>query len=113
MTQHCKAIASGEPVTKCSVRKNDELQELCDALNSAIEHLAPSDESSEGHIEKWSLEDAPALLAAASNSPDSRDADSGDAGSDNATSKNAKNSESKEAVAETQGETASASDAAA
>lgn len=66
MTQHCKAIAAGEPVTKCFIRKHDELHELCDALNAAIDHLAPAQEDSENYTEKWSLEDTPTLLAAKS-----------------------------------------------
>ena len=67
MTQHCKSIAAGEPVTKCSIRKHDELHELCDALNAAIDHLAPAQDGSDRHVEKWILEDSPTLLAAKSN----------------------------------------------
>lgn len=67
MTQHCKAIAAGEPVRPCKIRKDDELQELCDALNAAIAHLAPSTDASEaqvgGETDQWELEDAPSLVA--------------------------------------------------
>lgn len=66
MKQHCLAIAAGEPVKKCSIREHDELQDLCNALNAAIEHLAPATDESEGYTEKWDLEEAPTLLAAPS-----------------------------------------------
>ncbi len=66
MTQHCKAIAAGEPVTTCHIRKGDELRELCAALNAAIDYLAPAQEGSENYTEKWSLEESPTLLAAES-----------------------------------------------
>lgn len=81
MTQHCKAIAAGEPVTKCSIRKNDELHELCDALNAAIDHLAPAQDESETYTEKWSLESTPTLLAAESSqsATDSVEADGAEA----------------------------------
>ena len=66
MTQHCKAIAAGEPVRPCKIRKDDELHDLCDALNAAIAHLAPSEDASEaqvqGETEPWALEDAPSLV---------------------------------------------------
>lgn len=39
MTQHCKAIARGEQVGTCKIRKDDELWELCDALNEALDTL--------------------------------------------------------------------------
>ncbi len=66
MKQYCLGIAAGEPITKCSVRKHDELKDLCEALNAAIEHLAPATDDSETYTEKWSLEDAPTLLSAES-----------------------------------------------
>ena len=78
MTQHCKAIAAGEPVTKCSIREHDELHELCAALNAAIDHLAPAQEDSENYVEKWNLESAPTLLAAKSAEADSSDSNVSD-----------------------------------
>lgn len=68
MTQHCRAIAAGEPVRPCKIRKDDELHELCDALNAAIAHLAPSEDASEaqvgGESEPWVLEDTRSLISA-------------------------------------------------
>ena len=63
MTQHCKSIAAGEAVSECKIRKHDELHELCDALNAAIDHLAPAQEDPSNYTEKWSLEDSPTLLS--------------------------------------------------
>ncbi|MEZ6015368.1 MAG: hypothetical protein R3F49_09665 [Planctomycetota bacterium] len=39
MTQHCQAIARGETTGHCKIRKDDELWDLCDALNGAIDAL--------------------------------------------------------------------------
>jgi hypothetical protein len=77
MTEHCKAIAAGEPVTTCKIRKGDELRELCDALNAAIDHLAPAEADPESYTEKWSLEESPTLLA-----PESKDSESKDSAAD-------------------------------
>jgi len=41
MTQYCKGIARGEAPTTCRIRKNDELKELCDALNGAFAAVCP------------------------------------------------------------------------
>ncbi|QDV09397.1 hypothetical protein Poly30_49550 [Planctomycetes bacterium Poly30] len=76
MTEHCKAIAEGQPATPCKIRKHDELHELCDALNAAIERLAPAKRDGEETTEKWNLEDAPTLLSAGSNSTADSIADS-------------------------------------
>ena len=62
MTQHCKEIAAGEPVRPCKIRKDDELQELCDALNAAIARLAPAEEASEDYVDEWLLESTPSLV---------------------------------------------------
>lgn len=62
MTQHCLGIAAGEPVRPCKIRKGDELGELCDALNAAIEHLAPSSDEAEAHTAEWNLEETPSLV---------------------------------------------------
>lgn len=39
MVQHCKAISRGAEVTPCRIRKDDELWDLCNALNDALELL--------------------------------------------------------------------------
>lgn len=39
MQQHCKAIARGEDLGPCKIRKDDELWDLCDALNEALDAL--------------------------------------------------------------------------
>ena len=39
MLQHCKAIARGDQVGPCKIRKDDELWDLCDALNEALDAL--------------------------------------------------------------------------
>lgn len=62
MTQHCKEIAEGGPVTTCRIRKNDEMQDLCAAMNAAFERLAPSADTSEDHTEEWKLEGTPSLV---------------------------------------------------
>lgn len=68
MTQHCKAIAEGAPVTPCKIRKHDELHELCDALNAAMERVAPAQPAGKDAVEEWDLEDSPSLLSTHSNS---------------------------------------------
>ena len=37
--QHLGAIARGEQPSACRIRKTDELSELCDAINAAVEKL--------------------------------------------------------------------------
>ena len=37
MRQHCKAVARGEHPGPCKLRSGDELQDLCDALNEALD----------------------------------------------------------------------------
>lgn len=65
MTNHCKDIASGGPVRPCNIRKDDELQELCNSLNAMLEQLSPTNESSEEFTDEWALESAPSLIRAA------------------------------------------------
>lgn len=65
LREHCKAIAAGGPVTKCSIRKHDELQDLCDAMNAAFDRIAPAKTDGET-TEAWNLEDAPTLLSTSS-----------------------------------------------
>lgn len=82
MTQHCKEIAAGGAIRTCKIRKDDELQELCDALNAAIETMsgakdageevaaqaeqpaeAASDENGEkDESQNWDLEDTPSVV---------------------------------------------------
>ena len=61
----CLSIASGGAVRPCRIRKDDELQELCAALNAAIARLAPADDSSEEFVDEWQLESAPSLMKSA------------------------------------------------
>lgn len=56
MTQHLKEIAAGGPVRACKIRKHDEFSELCDALNAALEQLAPAADAGEGFDEDWTRE---------------------------------------------------------
>jgi len=39
MQTYCKAIARGEATGPCRIRKDDELWDLCDALNEAVDAL--------------------------------------------------------------------------
>ena len=39
MQTYCKAIAAGEELGPCRIRKDDELWDLCDALNEAVDAL--------------------------------------------------------------------------
>lgn len=48
MQQHCRAIARGEDVGHCRIRKDDELVDLCEALNSAVDALRAAGGASEG-----------------------------------------------------------------
>lgn len=41
--QYMKHVAAGESVGPCRIRKGDELQELCDAINSAMASMRSSD----------------------------------------------------------------------
>lgn len=65
MRRHLEGIAEGGPVTRCRIRKGDEFQGLCDALNAAIERLAPSVDPSEEHSDEGKLESTPAVAPAA------------------------------------------------
>ncbi|MDG1050373.1 MAG: hypothetical protein P8M11_16475 [Planctomycetota bacterium] len=53
MTQHLKEIAAGGPVRTCEIREHDEFSELCDALNAALEQLAPPGDRGEDFSEDW------------------------------------------------------------
>ncbi|MFT6108526.1 MAG: hypothetical protein ACJA2W_001438 [Planctomycetota bacterium] len=64
MTEFCKGIAAGEPVTVCHIREDDELKELCAALNAAMAQLAPAKPEGDEVTEAWALEDAPSILSA-------------------------------------------------
>ena len=37
--EYLKAVARGEPVGRCHIRKGDECQSLCDAVNDAVDAL--------------------------------------------------------------------------
>ncbi len=63
MTEHCKSIAAGGEIGPCKIRDGDELQEMCAALNSMIERLAPSAADTEAEGTSWELEDQPTLIA--------------------------------------------------
>jgi hypothetical protein len=43
--QHLAAIARGEPTGPCHIRRGDELHELCDRINQAVEALRTSGRS--------------------------------------------------------------------
>lgn len=53
LTKHLEAIAAGGPVRPCKAREHDELPELFDALNAALERLAPSVDPGEEFSEDW------------------------------------------------------------
>jgi len=75
MRRHLEEIAAGGPVTRCRIRKGDEFQALCDALNAAIERLAPGVDPSEEYTDEGKLESAPAIAPAASSTDDDVEAD--------------------------------------
>ncbi len=41
--QHLRSVAAGEQTGPCKIREGDELHELCDAINNAIEPLRARD----------------------------------------------------------------------
>ena len=59
MTQHLKEIAAGGAVRHCKIRKHDEFSKLCDALNAALDQLAPASDRGEEFSEDWT-QDSPA-----------------------------------------------------
>ncbi len=61
MTQHCKAVARGQDVGPCRIRKDDELWELCDALNEALDHLRSETAQDGPSAGRSEVEDAPSL----------------------------------------------------
>lgn len=64
MTEHCKAIAAGGEVRPCKVRDDDELQDLCEALNGVIAKIPveSTDEESASVSGDDVLESTPAAL---------------------------------------------------
>ncbi|MEM9381740.1 MAG: hypothetical protein AAGB93_17425 [Planctomycetota bacterium] len=72
MTVHLNDIAEGGPVRPCKIRKDDELHDLCEALNGALERLAPSGSAAEDYVEPWQLESTPAPLRAGSDESESK-----------------------------------------
>lgn len=65
MRQHCKAIARGEHPGPCKLRSGDELQDLCDALNEALDATinAPEDQTLDPRSEVGEAEEPPSLVA--------------------------------------------------
>ena len=61
MTQHLKEIAAGGAVRHCKIRKHDEFSELCDALNAALDQLAPASDRGEEFSEDWTQESPAAV----------------------------------------------------
>ena len=74
LTQYCKQIAEGGPITKCVIRKGDELQDLCNSMNAAFERVASSEDPSEEHTEEWQLEATPSLVQTTSTAPSEKEA---------------------------------------
>ncbi|MAG62963.1 MAG: hypothetical protein QGI93_05145 [Planctomycetota bacterium] len=60
MTRFCEAIARGEQRRPCRIRDDDELQDLCKALNAAIERVR---EDSASQQSSESLGEAPSLVS--------------------------------------------------
>lgn len=73
MTMHCNEIAKGGEVRPCKIREDDELQELCDALNAMIATLGGSASQSGAASESWELEDAKSLVADERSSSEAED----------------------------------------
>ena len=48
LQQHCLKLARGEEPGRCFLRKDDELQELCDAMNRAFESLGQENKADSG-----------------------------------------------------------------
>lgn len=65
MTQHCRAIAEGGPVRPCKIRQDDELQDLCDAMNAAFARVTEGAPAAEETEAPWSLEETPSIVRAA------------------------------------------------
>jgi hypothetical protein len=61
MTVHLREIAEGGPIRTCKIRKDDELQDLCAALNAAFERVAPASEDVDEPTEEWALEPTPTM----------------------------------------------------
>jgi hypothetical protein len=62
MRTHLTAIAEGGPVRPCKIRKDDELQDLCGALNAALARIAPAQDQGEDYVEEWQLEATPSPI---------------------------------------------------
>lgn len=65
MTQHCRAIAEGGPVRPCKIRQDDELQELCNAMNAAFERVTAGAPQAAEQGDAWSLDETPSIVRAA------------------------------------------------
>lgn len=65
MTRHMNEIAQGAPVTECWVRKEDELQDLCAAMNAALTAVATREAQTESTTKEWALEETPSIVRAA------------------------------------------------
>ena len=50
LQQHCLKLARGEEPGRCYLRKDDELQELCDAMNRAFEALGNEAKAETGSV---------------------------------------------------------------
>ncbi len=50
--QHLKSVAQGNYAGPCRIRNGDELQELCDAINAAVDHLRDEnhDSATDGEV---------------------------------------------------------------
>ncbi|MEM1451797.1 MAG: hypothetical protein AAF726_16095 [Planctomycetota bacterium] len=70
MTMHLQDIADGGPVRPCKIRKDDEMHELCEALNAALERLAPAGNMTEDYVEPWQLEATPSPIRPADSASD-------------------------------------------
>ena len=84
MRMHLREIAEGGPVRSCKIRKDDELQDLCDALNAALARIAPAQDQGEDFVEAWQLESAPSPIQAKKEDPKEEDANATKANADEA-----------------------------
>jgi len=69
MQQYCKALARGEELGPCRIRKDDELWDLCDALNDAVDTLraqaAATQQAAAGSADQAASAAQPAAAASA------------------------------------------------
>ena len=52
LEQHCRAIIRGEDPGICKLRKGDEMQDLCDLFNQAIDKLREKEGQEESYEDK-------------------------------------------------------------